>query len=174
MLVVIDYSAHRVDEKYSLTDWLNLNKISYYRMCPGSKLPDRVSAIIVTGGPFESKQCGDTMRIVQQYRVPILGICLGCMCIVAAFGGVLEMCEQSENIEISAHDMLGFSGTSKATSAYRERIAMLPDILMPRAFDGSEIVGVQHRELPVYGLMFHPESPLTDCGSEMLLNFLRT
>ena len=111
-------------------------------------------------------------------RVPTLGVCLGHQAIVAAFGGEVGQARallhgKSSPIE---HDGKGiFAGLPANFEAGRYHslaaVHVPAELRRPRAPDG-EVMGVRHRELPIEGVQFHPESVLTPLGHELAENFL--
>lgn len=144
--------------------------------------PDR---IILSPGPGRPQDAGiiiETARILGK-EIPLLGVCLGHQAICAAYGaaityaGTLMHGKQSETV--FEKECLLFAGCpSKAPVARYHSLAAdaatIPDCLQVTAktTDG-EIMAVQHREYPIYGVQFHPESILTPDGKTMLKNFLR-
>ena len=139
--------------------------------------------IVLSPGPKSPKEAGICMDVVKEFydSIPILGICLGHQCIGEAFGGVVSYAKelfhgkQSEII----HDGQGiFKGIASPVRVARYHSlavqkASLPECLLVTAetADG-EIMAVRHKEFPVYGLQFHPESVYTEHGKRMIENFL--
>lgn len=165
MLCIIDNSAHLVGEDYSLYDWMVLNGISFYRASPGSPIPESVSALIISGGPKHSDEAQDLVGVVRNSTVPTLGICLGCMAIVLAFGGTLEDSDPGDS-EIEIESESGISGL--VTVAHRQKIKELGPEIRPVAKSKSgEVLWIEHVAKPITGVMFHPESPRS--GSQIIL-----
>jgi anthranilate synthase component 2 len=142
------------------------------------------AAVVLSPGPCTPNEAGVSLAIVRQLanRLPILGICLGHQTIGAAFGGrVVRASEpvhgRTSNVWHAGQSV--FAGLSKPLVACRyhslivER-AGLADCLEITAWtaDGT-IMALAHRELPIVGLQFHPESILTDSGYDLLAGFLR-
>ncbi len=139
--------------------------------------------IVLSPGPKSPKEAGICIDVVKEFydSIPILGICLGHQCIGEAFGGVVSYAKelfhgkQSEII----HDGQGiFKGIESPVRVARYhslavRKTSLPECLLVTAetADG-EIMAVRHKEFPVYGLQFHPESIYTEHGKRMIENFL--
>jgi len=114
--------------------------------------------------------------------VPILGVCLGHQCIAQVFGGEIVQAEKLMHGKTSKihHNRSGvFEGLAEPLEATRYhslivRRESLPDSLEITAqTDDGEIMGLQHRQLPIHGVQFHPESILTTEGRKLLANFLR-
>jgi anthranilate synthase/aminodeoxychorismate synthase-like glutamine amidotransferase len=141
-------------------------------------------AVVISPGPGTPAEAGVSMDAVKAFagRVPVLGVCLGHQCIGAAFGGVVgraavgPMHGKTSPIE---HDGAGvFEGLPSPFEATRYHSLAIADDGWPdelevtaRATDGV-VMGVRHRDLPVEGVQFHPESILTARGPELLANFV--
>jgi anthranilate synthase/aminodeoxychorismate synthase-like glutamine amidotransferase len=141
------------------------------------------SHLIVSPGPGRPENAGATPEIVRRLsgRVPILGVCLGHQALVQAFGGRIGQARTLVHGKAGTvvHDGRGiFAGLEPELTAGRYHsltATRIPDCLevSARSADG-EVMAVRHRELPVDGLQFHPESVLTPSGSEIARNFLET
>lgn len=142
------------------------------------------SRIILSPGPGRPEDAGVTMEVVTALGqdIPILGVCLGHQAICAAFGGVVTYARQLMHGKQSQvtfdPDCSLFRGVpSPAPVARYHSLAADPDTLpdclkvTARTAEG-EVMGVQHRSCPIYGVQFHPESILTPDGKTMLKNFL--
>ncbi len=142
--------------------------------------PDK---IVLSPGPKSPKEAGICMETVRRFtgRKPILGICLGHQCIGEALGGTVSYAKQlfhGKQSEIK-HDCDGiFTGidTPMKVARYHSLAVQkenLPECLKITAqtFDG-EIMAIRHREYPVAGLQFHPESIYTEHGKRLIENFV--
>ncbi|MDQ3507810.1 MAG: aminodeoxychorismate/anthranilate synthase component II [Actinomycetota bacterium] len=141
--------------------------------------PDR---IVVSPGPCTPNEAGVSVEVVEKLsnEAPILGVCLGHQAIGQAFGAKIVRGEpvHGKTARIS-HDGEGvYEGLEQNFEATRYHSLViepdsLPDCLVvtSRSEDGV-IMGVRHRELPVEGVQFHPESIMTRSGHELLRNFL--
>ncbi len=144
--------------------------------------------IVISPGPCTPNEAGVSMAVIERLgaRVPILGVCLGHQAIGQVFGGKVVRAGRIMHGKTSAirHEGKGvFAGLPDGYEATRyhslvvERTS-LPDCLEVTAWteneDGSfeEIMGLRHREHPVQGVQFHPESILTEHGHALLKNFL--
>ncbi len=151
-------------------------------------LARRPSHIVISPGPCTPDQAGISLDLIRaaQGSVPILGVCLGHQAIGQAYGGVVRHAREVMHGKTSPIHHRGdgvFQGLPSPLEATRyhslivER-ASLPDCLEETAWtlgtDGAhdEIMGLRHREWPVVGVQFHPESILTAHGHELLGNFL--
>lgn len=142
--------------------------------------PDR---IVVSPGPCSPEEAGISVAAIREYagKIPLLGVCLGHQSIGAAFGGRVVRSVSLMHGKTSPihHDGKGlFVGLPNPFNATRyhslvvER-STLPDCLEVTAWvENGEIMGMRHRELPVWGVQFHPESILTEGGMQLLNNFL--
>ena len=142
------------------------------------------SAIIISPGPCTPKEAGVSIETVEEFAdsVPILGVCLGHQSICDAFGGTIIRARKIMHGKVSQiyHDGDGlFEGIENPFTAtrYHSLVAQtddLPDCLKVTAWTNDGIImGVKHREHSVYGVQFHPESFLTNCGHQILKNFLQ-
>ncbi len=144
------------------------------------------SHIILSPGPGRPEDAGIIIEVVQKLggRIPILGVCLGHQAICAAYGAKIIHAKQlmhgKQSEIILMPDCALFRGLTETVPAARyHSLAADPDTMpdslriTARTEDG-EIMAVQHREYPVYGLQFHPESILTPDGMQMLRNFIHS
>ncbi|WP_295457524.1 aminodeoxychorismate/anthranilate synthase component II [uncultured Thiodictyon sp.] len=145
--------------------------------------------IVISPGPCTPNEAGISVALIREMagRVPILGVCLGHQSIGAAFGGHIVKARQvmhGKTSPIHHSDQGVFSGLANPFEATRYHSLVierdsLPDCLEVTAWtataDGEvdEIMGVRHRELPIQGVQFHPESILTQHGHDLLKNFIQ-
>jgi anthranilate synthase component II len=144
--------------------------------------------IVISPGPCTPNEAGVSVETIRHFagRVPILGVCLGHQSIGQAFGGRIvhagEIMHGKTSMIMHA-DKGVFRGLPQPFEATRYHslvieLASLPDCLEVTAWTEDaqgamdEIMGVRHRDMPVEGVQFHPESILTACGHELLRNFL--
>jgi len=139
------------------------------------------SHLVISPGPGRPEDAGVSTEVVQRLagRVPILGVCLGHQVIVAAFGGEVGAARALVHGKATTvhHNGLGlYAGLEQDFPAGRYHslaATSVPDILEVTATapDG-EVMAVRHRELPIDGVQFHPESVLTPAGPAIATNFL--
>ena len=140
-------------------------------------------AIVISPGPCTPYEAGASMDIVRDYsgKIPILGVCLGHQVMGEVFGGKVQRAKRPMHGEASeiAHDGSGiFSGLPQKFSAGRYHSLIVEDVeqtelnVTARSGEG-EIMGLQHKSHPTFGVQFHPESILTEHGYEMISNFLK-
>jgi anthranilate synthase/aminodeoxychorismate synthase-like glutamine amidotransferase len=138
--------------------------------------------VVVSPGPCTPAEAGisvDVMRVLPESGVPTLGVCLGHQSLAEAFGGkvVRHVPVHGKTTEIT-HDGDGlFEGLPAPLTVGRYHSLVveedsLPDCLAPTARGGGVLMAMRHRELPAYGVQFHPESVLTPDGKQLLRNFL--
>jgi para-aminobenzoate synthetase component 2 len=140
--------------------------------------------LVISPGPGRPDNAGISLEMIAAFegRVPVLGVCLGHQCLVQHYGGRIVAAGRLMHGKTSVIEHDGKSlfaglpqpcevGRYHSLAAERDNI---PDVLevTARTSDG-EIMGVRHRELPVEGVQFHPESVLTPDGDQLLGNFLR-
>ena len=141
-------------------------------------------AVIISPGPGYPETAGITKEVIRQFsgRVPILGICLGHQAIGEVFGGKVIPAEElmhgkMSKIFIKNTDPL-FDGLEEEIYAARYHSLVVdaesvPDCLEVLGTDeAGQIMALKHKEMPVYGIQFHPESILTEMGMRILENFL--
>jgi anthranilate synthase/aminodeoxychorismate synthase-like glutamine amidotransferase len=138
--------------------------------------------VVVSPGPCTPNEAGisvDVMRRFPEAGVPTLGVCLGHQSLAQAFGGrvVRHVPVHGKTTEIE-HDGSGlFAGlpSPMTVGRYHSLVVQedgLPGELVATAHGGGVLMAMHHRELPVHGVQFHPESVLTPDGKAMLKNFL--
>jgi len=141
------------------------------------------SHVLISPGPGRPGDAGATVEIVRRLgpRVPTLGVCLGHQAVVEAFGGEVGPAKQLVHGKASPvhHDGRGiFAGLPAEFEAGRYH--SLAATTVPAELEVSatglddEVMAVRHRELPVDGVQFHPESVLTPAGPELAKNFLES
>lgn len=147
------------------------------------------SHIIISPGPCSPSEAGISVQVVEELlgEIPLLGVCLGHQSIGQATGGQIVRAVDLKHGKVDQihHNGQGlFAGLPSPLVATRyHSLVIAPDSLNPdfevhawaNASDGSrEIMAIKHRQLPVYGLQFHPESFLSETGPELLRAFLQT
>lgn len=143
--------------------------------------------IIVSPGPCTPVEAGLSRDLIRHFgpRLPVLGVCLGHQCMADVYGARVERANRLMHGKTSLihHDGAGvFEGLPDPFQATRYHSLIvpresIPDCLKVTAWVDDEghdyeVMGLQHREYPVYGVQFHPESFLTDRGYDLLRNFL--
>jgi anthranilate synthase/aminodeoxychorismate synthase-like glutamine amidotransferase len=138
----------------------------------------RPSALVLSPGP--GRPPPRVVALVRGTQVPTLGVCLGHQAIVEAFGGEIGAARQLVHGKACTlrHDGRGlFAGLPDELEVGRYHslaAATVPDVLEVSATSADgEVMAVRHRELPIDGVQFHPESVLTPLGRELARNFLR-
>ncbi len=146
--------------------------------------PDR---IVVSPGPCTPHDAGISIELIKYFagKVPVLGVCLGHQAIGAAFGGKVVRAHHLMHGKTSQveHDGRGiFRGIASPLTATRYHSLIVEEKDLPRELEVSAtcidrdgrrvIMGLRHREFPVEGVQFHPESVLTEHGKQMVRNFV--
>ncbi|NLJ51358.1 MAG: aminodeoxychorismate/anthranilate synthase component II [Alcaligenaceae bacterium] len=140
--------------------------------------------ICVSPGPCTPTEAGISVEVIQHFagQIPLLGVCLGHQSIAAAFGGKIIRAKQLMHGKTSAITHRGSDVFTDLPSPFivtrYHSLAIeresLPDCLEITAeTDDGEIMAVAHKELPIFGVQFHPESVLSEYGHELLSNFLK-
>lgn len=140
------------------------------------------TAIIISPGPHRPEQAGQSLDVIRELgpTVPILGICLGHQAIGQAFGATITQCGPVHGMATSVrHDGKGlFAGCDNPMSVGRYHSLTIDPNSLPNELvvtaktDDGVIMGIQHREFPIHGLQYHPESVLTPDGTTTLKNFI--
>lgn len=149
-----------------------------------SSLPE-IDGIVISPGPCTPAEAGISVPVVKRFagEVPILGVCLGNQSIAAAFGGTIVHAPKLMHGKTSQIRHCGeglFEGIANPFIATRyhslvvERETLPPELDVTAESTDGVIMGLRHRELPVNGVQFHPESILTPVGKDLLANFLAT
>ena len=143
--------------------------------------------LVISPGPCTPREAGISVAAIRHFagRLPILGVCLGHQSIGEAFGGRIVHAREvmhGKTSPVHHADVGVFSGLDNPFRATRYHSLVierdsLPDCLEVTAWterDGvpDEIMGIRHREYPIQGVQFHPESILTEHGHQLLKNFL--
>jgi anthranilate synthase/aminodeoxychorismate synthase-like glutamine amidotransferase len=141
-------------------------------------------AVLISPGPGRPEDAGlsnDAIRDFGERGIPVLGVCLGHQCIGQIYGGRVERAAHVMHGKTSEvrHDGAGvFAGLANPLTATRYHSLIVardsvPDCLEITAeTEDGTVMGLRHRELPIQGVQFHPESILTDSGHDLLRNFL--
>jgi anthranilate synthase component 2 len=147
--------------------------------------PDR---ILISPGPCTPQDAGISIDLIKHFanaerRVPILGVCLGHQAIGAAFGGEVVRASKlmhGKTSEVEHEGKTIFAGIPSTMTCTRYHSLIVSEKSLPkeleisaRTADGETIMGLRHRELPIEGVQFHPESVLTVHGKQIIQNFLK-
>jgi anthranilate synthase component 2 len=146
------------------------------------------SRIVISPGPCTPSEAGISVDVVRELGagIPVLGVCLGHQAIGEAYGGRTIRARRIMHGKTAPirHSGKGlFEGVPSPLTVTRYHSLVtdadaLPDVLLPVAWsegeeDRDEIQGMRHREHPVWGVQFHPESVFSEGGKQLLANFLR-
>jgi anthranilate synthase/aminodeoxychorismate synthase-like glutamine amidotransferase len=164
----------RIDLVVKRNDEISIDQIKKLK-------PDR---ICISPGPGRPENAGISSDLIREFgkSIPILGVCLGHQCIAEVFGGEVVRAKKLMHGKTSQihHQQQGvFKDLAEPLEATRYHSLIVkresfPDSLEITAqTDEGEIMGLQHRQFPIHGVQFHPESILTTEGCKLLANFLR-
>jgi anthranilate synthase/aminodeoxychorismate synthase-like glutamine amidotransferase len=143
--------------------------------------------IVISPGPRTPKEAGITVDLIRQLggKIPILGVCLGHQAIGSAFGGRVVRSDRIMHGKTSMVEHDGrtiFRGLGSPMVANRYHSLIVEEKNLPKELEISArseengktvIMGLRHRELPIEGVQFHPESVLTPDGAKLIRNFLQ-
>jgi anthranilate synthase component 2 len=140
--------------------------------------------LVISPGPCSPEEAGISVAAIREYagKLPILGVCLGHQAIGAAFGGTIVrsstlMHGKTSPIHHDGREL--FAGLPNPFNATRyhslvvERATFPAELEITAWVEEGEVMGLRHRQLPVWGVQFHPESILTEGGMQLLQNFLQ-
>ena len=142
------------------------------------------SHVVISPGPCTPNEAGISVDLVREYgaSIPILGVCLGHQSIAQAYGGNIVRAPTLMHGKTSMIEHEGegiFNELPSPFQATRYHSLVVDESTLPECFvvtaraDDGQIMGIAHREDPVVGVQFHPESILTQYGHKMLHNFLQ-
>ena len=141
--------------------------------------------LLISPGPCDPAQAGCSLAMLEAFqgKVPILGVCLGHQCIGEFYGGRIAranriMHGKTSPIRHNGQDLFKDIPQDYPSTRYHSLVIdkdTLPDCISTTATstDDAEIMGIRHRELPVWGVQFHPESIASEHGMHLLRNFLQ-
>jgi anthranilate synthase/aminodeoxychorismate synthase-like glutamine amidotransferase len=143
--------------------------------------PDR---ILISPGPCSPRESGLSNAIIRTFsaRLPTLGVCLGHQCIGHVFGGnvvVNYRMMHGKTSPIKHHGKDLFAGMPNPFAATRYHSLVIQRETLPACLEitaeteEGEIMGVKHKQYPIWGVQFHPESILTENGRQIMANFLK-
>lgn len=139
--------------------------------------------LVISPGPCSPEEAGISVAAIKHFagKIPILGVCLGHQSIGAAFGGNVVRSSSLMHGKTSPihHDGKElFKGLPNPFQATRYHSLIVDRLTLPECLEttawveNGEIMGLRHKELPIWGVQFHPESILTESGMDLLNNFL--
>ncbi|GAB6077862.1 aminodeoxychorismate/anthranilate synthase component II [Hydrogenobaculum acidophilum] len=143
-----------------------------------------IDAIVISPGPCSPKEAGISVDVIKTYKdkYPILGVCLGHQSIGYAFGAKIVKAKRLMHGKTSmiTHDNDGlYEGLPNPFKAVRYHSLVIDKDTLPDEFvvdavaEDGDIMGIRHKTLPIFGVQFHPESIVSECGFDILKNFLK-
>ncbi len=186
MLVMIDnYDSFT----YNLVQYFQVLKerVLVYRndeITPSQIEELRPKYLVISPGPCTPKEAGVSVKLIQEFagKIPILGVCLGHQSIGAAFGAKIVRAKRimhGKTSMIYHDDKTIYKGIENPFMATRYHSLVVERESLPGCLEISawteedEIMGIRHKEYPIEGVQFHPESILTKVGLKILENFLK-
>jgi anthranilate synthase/aminodeoxychorismate synthase-like glutamine amidotransferase len=146
----------------------------------------RPEKIVISPGPCTPQEAGISIDVIRHFagQVPLLGVCLGHQAIGAAFGGNVIRARNlmhGKTSEVEHDGKTIFAGLTSPMTATRYHSLIVEELQLPRELevsawtnekDGTRVImGLRHREFPIEGVQFHPESVLTAEGKKLVRNF---
>lgn len=144
--------------------------------------PNKIVLSPGPGIPSDAGICLEVVTLCAEQGLPLLGVCLGHQAIVEAFGGRVVIAGHpvhGKAADIQHDGVAIFEALPQPFCAGRYHSLHAPQADIPACLhitattQEGMVMGVQHRELPIYGVQFHPESILTPCGDQLLKNFMQ-
>ncbi len=185
MIVIIDnYDSFTYNIVQTIGSWGAQVKVFRNDMVDVASIealqPDR---LLISPGPCTPVKAGISIEAIRYFagKIPILGVCLGHQSIGEAFGGITVRASRIMHGKTSpiSHDGRGvFKGLPSPFEAMRYHSLVLDEKTLPECLeitaesDQGELMGIRHKELPIEGVQFHPESIMTPDGVDLLKNFL--
>ena len=141
--------------------------------------------IVISPGPRTPKEAGISKEVALHFgpRIPVLGVCLGHQSIGEAYGGDVISADRlmhGKTSEIYHDEKTVFQGLPNPFTATRYHSLIVDRKTLPDCFevsawtDQDEIMGIRHKQYPLEGVQFHPESILTEVGKDLLVNILNS
>lgn len=143
--------------------------------------------IILSPGPGIPEEAGDLLALIKMYRgkKPMLGVCLGQQAICVAEGGKLINLDKvyhgvATPMNITGSDSVLFRDIKSGFNAGRYHSWVIDEKTLPENYritardDQNQIMAIEDRDQKIYAVQFHPESIMTDCGEQIMLNFLNS
>ena len=186
MILLIDnYDSfvYNLYQSISVED-LDVRLVRNDRITPEEVLDMKPDAIVISPGPGKPSDAGVCIELIRQLkgRIPILGVCLGHQAIGEAFGATVthasRLMHGKTSLLTDVADDIIFKGIKKPVQVARYHSLSVQESTLPEELevtarsDDGELMAMRHREYPIYGLQFHPESVMTPDGSAMIRNFL--
>jgi anthranilate synthase/aminodeoxychorismate synthase-like glutamine amidotransferase len=142
------------------------------------------SQIVISPGPCTPTEAGVSCALIERLgpRIPTLGVCLGHQCIGAVFGGRVVRAPEPVHGKVARIEHRGegvLAGLPQSFTATRyhslivERATLPPTLIVTAETNDGLVMALRHRDYPIEGVQFHPESILTTTGKDLLRNFLR-
>ena len=184
MILIMDNHGQYVHRIWRTLKYLNVEA----KIIPNTTLLEEIKAmkpkgIIFSGGPSIERtgNCTNILKHYEEFNIPILGICLGHQLIAKYFGGKVGHGEKAEyslvEVEIIREDDI-FKGLPKKLKVWESHMDEVKEI--PKNFDllakskSCPIEAIKHKNLPIYGIQFHPEVTHTQEGSKIYKNFIES
>ena len=186
MILLIDNYDSFVYNLYQFisVEDLDVRLVRNDRITPEEVLDMKPDAIVISPGPGKPSDAGVCIELIRQLkgRIPILGVCLGHQAIGEAFGATVthasRLMHGKTSLLTDVADDIIFKGIKKPVQVARYHSLSVQESTLPEELevtarsDDGELMAMRHREYPIYGLQFHPESVMTPDGSAMIRNFL--
>jgi anthranilate synthase component II len=188
MILLIDnydsFTYNLVQRLGELDPNIQLHVVRNDKITPDEVAELKPTHIIISPGPCTPREAGVSNALIQRFAptVPLLGVCLGHQCIGHVFGGevIRNYRIMHGKTSLIHHDEQGvFRGMSNPFEATRYHSLVIqratfqhPDFVITAWTEEGEIMGVRHRQWPLHGVQFHPESFLTTEGLRLLQNFV--
>lgn len=154
------------------------------QLSPAEALALKPERVLISPGPCSPNEAGHSLGIIEAFAntgIPLFGVCLGHQCIGQFFGGTIIRAQRlmhGKTSPIQHHGQDLFKGIPSPFLATRyhsllvEKASFPSSLMITAETAEGEIMGLRHRQLPIFGVQFHPESLATEHGLQLLQNFL--
>ena len=186
MIIVIDnYDSFTYNLVHYIGDFENnIKVIRNDEMSAADILNMSPNKIVISPGPCTPNEAGVSVELIQSAKVPILGVCLGHQAIGSAFGGKIIKAPDiyhGKTSKINHNDSLIFNGIENNYEVVRYHSLIVDKNSLPNDLkvtatltDNEEVImALEHKDKPIYGVQFHPESIDTDNGKKLIENFIK-
>ncbi len=185
VLVIDNYDSFTYNLVQYLGEMIEVNVKRNDKITPGEVEKMSPTHIIISPGPGRPEKAGISNELISYFKdkIPILGVCLGHQCIGQVFGGEIVQADNIYHGKVSSVKIIDdnnqlFAEVENPFTATRYHSLIIENDSIPPVLrvlartEKEEIMAIKHRDFPIFGVQFHPESILTENGKQILGNFI--